>query len=73
MRIDTGVLELSRSDWAASYRNFAQIPHLAAGDWDGDGRPGLIITRINEPVLALAPRPASDGRTFAVHEPCGGM
>lgn len=35
-------------------------------DWDGDGRPGLIITRTNEPVLVLAPREAPNGRAFAV-------
>ena len=35
-------------------------------DWDGDGRPGLIITRINESVLVLTPRDAPNGRAFAV-------
>ncbi|MFZ5495989.1 MAG: FG-GAP-like repeat-containing protein [Verrucomicrobiota bacterium] len=39
---------------------------VALGDWDGDGRPGLVVTRINEPVLALAPRAAPDGRAFSV-------
>ena len=39
---------------------------LAVGDWDRDGRPGLVITRINEPVLALTPRAPADGRAFAV-------
>lgn len=39
---------------------------VALADWDGDGRPGLVITRTNEAVLALAPREASNGRAFAV-------
>lgn len=39
---------------------------VAAGDWDRDGRPGLVITRTNETVLALAHRSAPDGRCFSV-------
>ena len=39
---------------------------VAMGDWTGDGRPGLIVTRTNENVLALAARAPSAGRAFAV-------
>ena len=39
---------------------------VALGDWDHDGRPGLVITRTNEAVLALTPREAANGRAFAV-------
>lgn len=39
---------------------------VALGDWDQDGRPGLLITRTNEAVMALAPRSAPDGRSFSV-------
>ena len=39
---------------------------VALGDWDQDGRPGLLITRTNQSVMALAPRNAPDGRSFSV-------
>lgn len=37
---------------------------VALADWNSDGRPDLLVTRINEPVLALANR--GEGKSVAV-------
>ena len=39
---------------------------VALGDWNHDGRPGLVVTRVNENVLALANRGNPDGHYFTV-------
>jgi hypothetical protein len=39
---------------------------VALGDWNQDGRPGLVITRINENALAFTNRGKPDGRSFAI-------
>lgn len=39
---------------------------VAVGDFDGDGRPGLVITATNDRVKMLSPRTAANGRSLSV-------
>jgi hypothetical protein len=63
-RSGSGALELARTDWAASYRDFAQIPHLATGDWDGDGDDDYLIGFVDvaaDHLLGDGPSPGQGG------------
>ena len=39
---------------------------IALGDWRRDGWPAMVLTRVNENAMALAPRRTGTGHSFAV-------